>query len=292
MAFHACNATTSTTYCGNPAEHTTHIAESDDGATWTQIPGFYSGWAGSVPDLVIRGTTIYVYNPSTVTRINKGSGGLVSSNTVTITTSTGAAVSYVDPSPYLDPATGKIVLFYLDSTGIMGDPAGCGGVYPCYKYFRSATETGSQGRTFVQDSGYRMMVTIASAADPVGIMASDPDIFYDGSNYYQLVARGMKVQIFTSTTLTGSYTPVVGSLTDGVLVNGTSGVAAGHYDSATAKYWLYAHDALSPSVIRMAVVNNLTTTLYNTDFATVLNVFSAGLNPLNYSVSSPGFHAN
>ena len=78
MAFHACNATTSTTYCGNPAEHTTHIAESDDGATWTQIPGFYSGWAGSVPDLVIRGTTIYVYNPSTVTRINKGSGGLVS----------------------------------------------------------------------------------------------------------------------------------------------------------------------------------------------------------------------
>ena len=62
---------------------------------------------------------------------------------VAITAAEGGSRSYVDPSPRLD-SSGRIVLFYLASYSSSGDPAQCAsGETSCYKYFRSATESGS-----------------------------------------------------------------------------------------------------------------------------------------------------
>ncbi|MEK7690398.1 MAG: hypothetical protein AAB425_05195 [Bdellovibrionota bacterium] len=168
-----------------------------------------------------------------------------------------------------------------------GDPGGCTSGYPCTKYIRSATESGSRGRAFIQDAGDRVAITITSASDTVGILATDPDVFPDPSGYVLLVSRGGRTQAFTSTTLAGSYTPIT-TLTDGILIDGLSGVTAGHYDKSSSQYSIYGHDSNSPSVIRQATAAGLSTVLRNTDFTTILTSFVVGLNPVNFLIASPG----
>lgn len=65
MSFHACNA--STTNCNDPRNHKVYIAQSDDGINWSPLPG-YAPYSGSVPDIIRRGNTLYVYTPGQVRR--------------------------------------------------------------------------------------------------------------------------------------------------------------------------------------------------------------------------------
>jgi hypothetical protein len=64
MAFHVCDPTT--TNCDDPHNHQVYVAQSADGVNWAPITGYTSA-RGSVPDLVRRDGTIYIYSP--------GSGG-------------------------------------------------------------------------------------------------------------------------------------------------------------------------------------------------------------------------
>lgn len=274
LAFHGCD--TSTTNCSSPQNHSTYLAYSDDGASWTPLPNFTS-FSGSVPDVIKRGDKLYVYNPGKVRRYTiSPQTWETSSTSITMTKSDGSTENFVDPSPYLDTSTNKIILFYLSSTGVSGDPAQC---TTCP--MRSATEVdGSGGTQFVVDSGDRILVA----------NGTDPDIFYDGSRYILYISLGARVYVATSATLQGTYT-LVSTLPGGLLTT-AGGVPAGHYDSSTQKYWTYVHDTSNPSVIKRAVHSDFSTSLSSSDFSTVVSGSTfTGLGP-SYSVQSPGFVVN
>jgi len=256
-----------------------YLAQSDDGANWSLVPG-WEPYAGSVPDVIRRGDTLYVYTCNSVRRYDFATETWESPVIVELTDTESDA--FVDPSLIIDDQD-RLVLFYL--AGIIGqDPAGCApGETSCIKHFRSATEVdGSDGAQFVADSGDRLQVTIASTS-----WAADPDIFYDGNRYVMYIARGQSIQVYTSQTLLGNYT-LLSTLPDGYLTH-VVGVGSGYFDQGTSRYWTYGHTF--ESIIRRAAHASLDESLSDSDFTTVLTGSSIGLGA-SYLVQSPGFAVN
>jgi hypothetical protein len=190
MAFHTC--ATGATDCRNPANHIVQLAQSPDGVTWSLVGGWQS-YRGSVPDAFRRGNTLYVFSTSGLLKINMTTG---ETSTTSVSLNEG---SFVDPSLAQLP-DGRLILFYLP--GIMGqDPASCApGEASCVRQIRSAVEVaGSDGTRFVVDSSPRVSETITSGS------FSDPDIFFNGSEWVLYVSRGPSVHAYTSTSIQGSF---------------------------------------------------------------------------------------
>lgn len=206
MSFHSC--ATGATDCNNPANHIVQLAQSADGSSWSLVSGWQS-YRGSVPDVFRRGNTLYVISTSGLTRVDLTTG---STSTAQVALSEG---TFVDPSLAQLP-DGRLILFFLP--GIMGqDPAGCApGEASCVRQIKSAVEVaGSNGTQFVVDDGARISETITSGA------FSDPDIFYNGTEWVLYVSRGPSVHAYTSASLQGSY------VFKAVVSNNTGGVPAG-----------------------------------------------------------------
>jgi hypothetical protein len=284
LSFHACDTAT-VDDCGDPGNHRVYLAESDDGANWSMV----SGWTphqGSVPDVIRRGETIYVYTPGQVRRFRMETNTWEDPVLVALTDP--EADSFVDPSLIVDEA-GRLALFYL--VGIIGqDPAGCAASETsCIKHFRSATEVpGSDGSRFVADEGDRASVTLF-APDT----ASDPDIFFDGTSYVLYISRGNSVQLYTSPTLRGTYA-LFPDLPDGFLTWNIGGVGSGLFNTDTSQYWTYAHIPISGSPlqkIRRAVHDTLGARLEEGDFVDVVTGESIGLGS-SFLVASPGIAAH
>ena len=278
LAFHACDPDVSD--CNDPRNHRVYLAQSDDGVNWSVVPGWET-YKGSVPDVIRRGDTLYVYTSDSVRRYDFATETWESPVSVELT-DTEAPDGFVDPSLIIDDQD-RLVLFYL--VGIIGqDPAGCApGETSCVKHFRSATEVdGSDGAQFVADSGDRAQVTIVPPST-----ASDPDIFYDGSRYVLYISRGQSIQVYTSQTLLGDYT-LLSTLPDGYLTY-VVGIGSGYFDQATSRYWTYGHTF--DGIIRRAVHASLDESLNESDFTTVLTGSSIGLGA-SYLVNSPGFAVN
>lgn len=277
LAFHVCDPEVSD--CSDPRNHNVYLAQSDDGANWSVVPGWET-YKGSVPDVIRRGETLYVYTPGKVRRYDFATETWKLPVRVELTDT--ESDSFVDPSLIIDDQD-RLVLFYL--AGIIGqDPAGCApGETSCVKHFRSATEVeGSDGTQFVADSGDRVQVTIIPPST-----AADPDIFYDGNRYVTYIARGQTIQVYTSQTLLGDYT-LLSTLPDGYLTH-VVGVGSGYFDQATSRYWTYGHTF--EGIIRRAVHASLDEFLSDSDFTTVLTGSSIGLGASSW-VTSPGFTAN
>jgi len=190
MAFHTCAS--GATDCNSPANHVVQLAHSSDGRTWSLLGGWQS-YRGSVPDVFRRGNTLYVYSTSGLMRIDMTTGA---TTTASVTLSDG---SYVDPSIAQLP-DGRFILFYLP--GIPGqDPAQCAsGASSSVRQIKSAVEVaGSDGTQFTVDASARISETITSGT------FSDPDIFYNGSEWVVYVARGSSVHAYTSSSIQGSY---------------------------------------------------------------------------------------
>ncbi len=260
---------------------TVYLAQSDDGAAWTPVSGF-SPYAGSVPDIVRRGNTLYFYtpDPDLVTRYDLATGMQTSSVPVVIRLADGTNDHYGDVSPFLEAATGKIVLFYKATKGYSGDPAY--GTLPIC----SATEIeGSDGTAFVKDDGERLAPS----------QHADTSVFFDGSTYFLYVGAAIQpgqtptVRAYTSETLRGAYLPI-DTLTDGVLVEGAS-VPEGHYNAATGEYWTYVTvlNPAGPAIIQRAVHRDFGRKLTDADLVPVIsNATFPGLASTD-SPESPGF---
>ncbi len=278
MSFLTCDAN-----CTGFQDHIVNLAESDDGSTWTLVPNFIS-YSGSVPDVITRGTKLYIYTPGKVKRYDNSLSVWDASPVMTsIQDSIGGNVNFVDPSAYVDDQ-GRLVLFFLNSTGIpMGqDPAGCQ-PYPCDKVFDSAIEvTGSDGTQFTMQSGHRAVLNLQANS------ASDPDIFFDGTNYIMYISKGNSIYACASTTLHGSYSAITG-LSNGLLTN-MGGIPCGYYDLLSGNYFTYVHANVSGNtVIRQAISSNLNSQL-NT-FTTVASGPIIG-EPATTKTESPGFCTN
>lgn len=262
-----------------------YLAYSDDGASWTPVPGF-KPFSGSAPDVVRRGDTVYIYtpDPDKVTRYNAATGVLDAGTSVTIRKSDGTTDHYGDVTPYLDPSTDKIVLFYKSTLGFNGDPQLCDS---CPE--RSATEVdGGDGSQFVMDSGDR----ISSGK------ISDVDVFNDGQRYYLYLGSNptrpgetAKVTVYTSQTLKGSYS-ILSTLPNGVLTSSGS-VPQGYYDAATEMYWTYITVLRpnQPAIIKRAIHKDFSRQLTDADFTTVISNSYPGLKSTD-SPESPGFAVN
>lgn len=283
MAFHGCDGT----LCRDPRNHVVYLAESVDGASWTMVPG-WTTFFGSVPDVIQRGRTLYVYTANSMVARFDLDAGTVDRVPVRVTgLPSGVSSDWVDPSMFVDDA-GQLVLFLMYAPLGSGDPARCAsGVTSCTKQFFSATEVaGSNGTQFTLDPGDRATVTIPSTGSQAA--ASDPDVFFDGTQYVMYISHGSSTSVWTSTALRGTYTRST-TLPSGMLSSNRGGVPAGHFDVATSRYWTYVHAGQAgTSVIRRAVHANLTQALVDASFTTVMTGQGMGLGA-SISVESPSF---
>ena len=282
MAFLACN--NSAANCGDPRNHQTFLAQSNDGATWTLVSGVQP-LSGSVPDVIRRGNTLYIFSPGTVARYHLNTGKIDLPQPVAITAGNDSNELFVDPSVTFD-ANGNLVLFYL--LGQIGsDPAHCPpGESSCTKVIRSATEvSGSDGTRFIVDPGDRADISINGQET-----ASDPAIIKDPNGYSLLISRGPSVEVMTSSNLRGTFKDIP-TLSGGMLVSNLGGVPDGYYDSASGQYWIYITSGMNNSVIRRAVSNNITSPLAENQFSTVLSGSNIGLGS-SFMVASPGITSN
>ncbi len=277
MTFHVCGQN-----CFGVEDHKVYLAESDDGANWTLVQNF-KPYNGSVPDLIIRGEKLYIYTPGKVMRYDKRTDTWDTEPVrVEMTDSNGNMVMFVDPSPILSD-DGRIILFFLNSTGSTGDPAGCP-TYPCTKYFDSAIEVeGSDGTRFILQEGHRKIVELTQA----GQTASDPDIFKGNSNFILYISRGGSTLAFHSDSLLGEYLSFP-NLTDDILTH-SGGVPCGYFNCEKEEYWTYVHtNNEGKVVIRRAVHSGFDLQVEN--FTTVIDGNIIG-NP-NATAESPGFCLN
>jgi hypothetical protein len=267
LAVHGCDP--NNTNCKDPRNHSTYLLYSNDGASWQVLPGFTS-FKGSVPDLVRRGDTLYVYTPQTLRRYHIKSQRWDPPVRVKLNDPK-APWGYVDPSLLIDDQ-GRLVILYLP-----GDLSGHLGRCPpntpsCVKEFRSAVEApDSDGAIFEAVAGTRVAVKLSQ-----GQGAWDPDWFFDGQRYVAYISHGQSIQVYTSPTLHGSYA-LHTKLKDGMLVRGFGGVPCGHFDPTTQRYWTYAHTRVNgQEVVRRAVHATLDQELKDHDFQVVVQGTTLG----------------
>lgn len=266
MSFHTCAAGAAD--CNNPANHVVQLAQSTDGASWSLVGGWQS-YKGSVPDVFRRGNTLYVISTSGLTKVDMATGATTTS---TVTLSEG---TFVDPSLAQLP-DGRLILFFLP--GIPGqDPAQCAvGESSCVRQIRSAVEVaGSDGTRFTVDAGARVSETITSGA------FSDPDIFFNGTEWVLYVSRGPSVHAYTSSSLQGSF------VFRAVVSNSLGGVPAG-LQLGGGTIATYVHTSVGGSTeIRRATSATGTTPI--SSFQTALTGQSIGLGT---HAESPGLAVN
>ena len=154
----------------------------------------------------------------------------------------------------------------------------------------SAVEVdGSDGTEFEIVDGVRASVVL----DPNASLKtfSDPDVFFDGSQYVLYISRGPSTQVWLSNELHGEYA-LQSALPDGLLTVETGGVPSGYFDAAVGGYWTFAHvDIGGESVIRRAAHGTLSDQLEDSGFEVVATGDSLGL-PAGTWVASPGFAVN
>ncbi|MFZ9842756.1 MAG: hypothetical protein ACO3EQ_00310 [Ilumatobacteraceae bacterium] len=266
MAFHTC--ANGATDCNNPANHIVQLAQSADGVSWSLVSGWQS-YRGSVPDAFRRGNTLYVFSTSGLLKVNMTTG---ETSTTSVSLNEG---SFVDPSIAQLP-DGRLILFYLP--GIMGqDPAGCApGEASCVRQIRSAVEVaGSDGSRFVVDSTPRVSETITSGS------FSDPDIFFNGSEWVLYVSRGPSVHAYTSSSIQGSFA------FRAVVSNSLGGVPSG-LQMADGTIATYVHSNVGGGTeIRRATSSTGASSIAS--FQTSLTAQSLGLGT---HAESPGIAAN
>ena len=269
--------------CGDPTAHRVYIASSDDGVHWT-VPDGWTPYVGSVPDVVERDDKLYIYTPNQVVFADLTTGEVTEPVDVEVE-GDGLPAGFVDPSPTLDDQ-GRIVLFFIAGSfdGAIGTCAG--GETTCTVNVYSATETDDRdGIHFTLDAGARAEVDVDIASDIK--TATDPDIFYDGTQYVLYVSHGQAMSVWTSATLTGTYTRVT-TLPDGMITPASGGVGSGLFDAETGMYWTYAHKSSGDTtVIRRAVHADFSAQLTADDFTTVIEGADLGFDA-DSTVGSPG----
>lgn len=277
MSFNVCLATVPD--CNNPQNHSVLLAQSDDGKSWSLLEGWTAS-KGSVPDLFRRGNTIYLYDTQGLTKIDVKTGEITKTR-ASIT----SGESFVDPSLAQLP-DGRLILFYLPGMR-GGDPAQCAaGETTCQKMIKSAVEVaGSDGTSFVEDPGVRVSATLSSTGEDR--VFSDPDIFFNGTDWVLYVSRGRGTEAYTSKDIQGSYANKVN------LTNGKGGVPSGIFDESSSKVWTYTHVNIgAEQVIRRTISDKgLSGASNDSDYQTI--IATSFVSSLGYKiVGSPGVAIN
>jgi hypothetical protein len=290
IAFHACDSFNLD--CRDPRNHQIYLAGSEDATSWHLIQGWVP-FQGSVPDVIRRGDTLYVYTGASLVRYHFDTG--VIDEPVQVEISPGKGMDPDEPIMLTDVSLirdeqDRLVVFFL--VGKMGsDPAMCApGESTCTKSIGSATEVeGSDGGAFVVNADKRISEEIGDGKAFMSL--SDPDIFTDGKDFYLLLSHGTWISVWTSAELHGTYqklnVPPMGFLS-----TGSGGVASGYYHTDEGHIWIFSNVHLEEGmVIRFAVTQDLSRQLEEEDWIKILSGEEIGLGS-GYNVESPGFTVN
>ena len=155
LAFHSCD--TRIKDCFDPMLHEIKLAYSEDGSDWN-IWNSLPQISGSVPDVLIRDSILYIYSLPELHRLDLVSGSWLPTARAHVFDDKGNMVIHVDPSPVLDE-NNNIVLFFLK--GVPGiDPATCGLTErTCTKKFLSATELSGSARANASEENPELQKT-------------------------------------------------------------------------------------------------------------------------------------
>lgn len=198
MAFQSCTGDE----CNDPRNHLIYLAGSDDGVAWALINDF-EPLPGSVPELVYYDGFLYLFHTQGRGSWQKLDAGFrVIGEGLLRLTGVPEVTSFVDPSLIVDDAN-TLHLFFLPGV-IGGDPAGCGGTYPCTKSIYSAVPAGADLLDFSVDTQPRVSRTI-HASDAIQLFC-DPDIVQRGNGFLLYISAGGSTLVYRSDTLTGTYT--------------------------------------------------------------------------------------
>ena len=292
MAMFSCDGS----ICMDPAafNHEVWIMYSDDGETWN-LPEPNEPFSGSVPDLIRRDNTLYVYGGrGTVRRYHFDTDTW---EDPVPNEQTGDYVHWDDISPVMGD-DGLLHLFFLasDISGEPRDPAECPetSTTPCTQRFRSAIEVeGSDGALFEVQEDSRLEISL----NP-GERSSDPDVFRLVDGRWGMYITWLKrTALFVSDDLHGTYEPAEELGMPPFLGPPDRMVASGFYNEQTGQYWTYADTPLPLSSgfevgIQRAVHDDVNEVLNISDFETVVRGGDESGLPSGYWAASPGITLN
>ncbi len=188
MAVHGC--VTGASDCTNPQNHEVFLTQSDDATTWSLVRGWDS-FVGSVPDVVRRSGKLYIVSNGLAT-LDLSTGTTSHSNFVVLNES-GANSRARDVAFGPKLADGTLTVVYVpsmqDAESLTDKPV-----------YYAEEVAGSDGTCF------QYKTTLATTSGQSFIDITDPDLFYDGTQYVLYTSFGANVHSYTSATLDGEYT--------------------------------------------------------------------------------------
>ena len=266
MAFHTCS-----TNCEDPSNHLIRLVQSSDGVSWADVSG-WQPYKGSVPDAFRRDNTLYVIGAG-LTKIDMTTGKVTAAR-FEVNKSDGSSALARDVSFAGQLSDGRMVIVYVPS---MQDVAGASEIPVLL-----ATEVeGSDGSTFV-NSG--TAVTIPKSSLPVMGEPTDPDIFFNGSQWVLYTSVGNNIVAYTSSSVTGPYD--LGS--QAMVSREAGGVASGVVGSGGVWTFVNYGPSRESIEIRRAVSATGLSGLSTSSFSTVITGTPYG----QTTAESPGIAAN
>ncbi|MCF8527561.1 MAG: hypothetical protein K9G24_09960 [Candidatus Nanopelagicales bacterium] len=266
MAFHTCS-----TNCEDPANHMVRLAQSADGASWSDVAG-WQAYKGSVPDVFRRGDTMYVIGAG-LSRIDMATGK-VTADRFTVKKADGSRALARDTSFAGQLPDGRLVVTYVPS---MQEVAGASEI----PVLVATEDPGSDASSFTSIGA---AITIPKAGLPVVGEPTDPDIFFNGAQWVLYTSVGANVVAYTGGSVTGPF-----SLATQVLVSSNAGgVPSGIAGSGGV--WTYVNFGSSRESIeiRRGVSGDGLSGLTPASFTTVLTGSAYGAT----TAESPGVAAN
>ena len=188
MAFHTCVSD-----CSTPKNHMIRLAQSADGASWSEVAG-WQPYSGSVPDVFRRGNTVYVVGTG-VSKIDLATGR-VTAHRISTKRADGSNALPRDVSFAGQLDDGRLVIVYVPPMSEISPAA------TQYRVHLAVEKAGSDGTAFEWSAD---ALTVDKSALQVQGEPTDPDIFWNGTAWVLYVSVGSNVLSFTSPSLLGPY---------------------------------------------------------------------------------------
>lgn len=187
MAFHTCS-----TNCEDPSQHLVRLAQSSDGTSWSDVAG-WQAYKGSVPDVFRRGSTLYVTGAG-LTKIDL-TNGMATATRLVVKRSGGGNEMSRDVSFAGQLPDGRLAIAYVPS---MQEVAGAAEI----PILMAVEDVGSDGSAYTSVGA---VISIPISSLPVRGEPTDPDVFFNGSEWILYVSVGANLIAYRSSSMLGPY---------------------------------------------------------------------------------------
>lgn len=269
MSFHTCVADCD----GKPDNHSIRLAESSDGVSWTQLAG-WQAYRGSVPDLFRRGDTVYMTGAG-ISKIDVKTGK-VTAHSFSATKANGTDAMPRDICFIGQMEDGRLIIAYVPP---MSETANVSQ----FKVSYAIEKVGSDGTAYIYGGD---LITIEKSALPVMGEPTDPDVFFNGSQWVLYVSLGANVVSYTSASMTGPFI----NASQVLVANNAGGVPAGLRlaDGSGVMTFVNTTPMNGATTVRRAISTSGISAIATSAFTSVVS----GSTYASLSAESPGLASN